>query len=324
MSVFREMSVPDAWQRLSATLAAQLVPELAAPIVPSDSIAGRALVCVIAIMAFLAALTVGGVALVSGSASEWQSQVAREMTIQLLPAPGHDLDAEVNKAARIANQVRGVAGVRVYSKAEAERLLEPWLGSGLALDELPVPRLIVLRLSPDTAPDTDALRDALAAQVTNARLDDHRGWIGRMQTMAQTAVAAGIFILILVLAATILSVAFATRGAMATNHPVIEVLHLIGATDRFIAAQFQKHFLWLGLKGGAVGGGAAMLVFAAAGFLSDWFRGSLSEQQVSALFGDLSIGAGGYLAIGCLIALVAVVTAGTSRLIVHHTLGAMQ
>ena len=41
---------------------------------------------------------------------------------------------------------------------------------------------------------------------------------------------------------------------MAANRPVIEVLHFIGARDRYIAGQFQRHFLWLGLKGGAIGG----------------------------------------------------------------------
>ena len=317
------MTVLDALQRLSAPLRARLMGEISTPIVPSDSISGKALVCVIAIMTFLAGLTVGGVVLVRSSAGEWQSEVAREMTIQLLPAQGHDLDAEVRTAAQIANNVPGIAGVRVYSKAEAERLLEPWLGTGLSLDDLPVPRLIVVRIAANAAPDTDALRGALAAQLANARLDDHRGWIGRMHAMAQTAIAAGIFILILVLAATILSVTFATRGAMATNHPVIEVLHFVGAKDGFIAAQFQMHFLWLGLKGGAAGAVGAMLVFAAAGFLGDWFKGSLSEQQVSALFGNLAIGTGEYLAIAGLVALVAAVTAGTSRLIVHRTLGAM-
>jgi cell division transport system permease protein len=318
------MTVLDALQRLSAPLRAQLMGEVTTPIVPSDSISGRALVCVIAIMTFLAGLTVGGVVLVRSSAGEWQSEVAREMTIQLLPTQGHDLDAEVKTAAQIANNAPGVAGVRVYSKAEAERLLEPWLGTGLSLDDLPVPRLIVVRIAANAAPDTDALRGALAAQVANARLDDHRGWIGRMRSMAQTAITAGIFILILVLAATILSVTFATRGAMAINHPVIEVLHFVGAEDAFIAAQFQMHFLWLGLKGGAAGAVGAMLVFAAAGFLGNWFKGSLSEQQVSALFGNLAIGTGGHMAIACLVALVAAVTAGTSRLIVHRTLGAMQ
>ena len=53
--------------------------------------------------------------------------------------------------------------------------------------------------------------------------------------------AAGV--LALVLTATVLSVTFATRAAMATNRPVIEVLHLIGAKNSFIAEHFQRHFL---------------------------------------------------------------------------------
>ena len=72
-----------------------------------------------------------------------------------------------------------------------------------------------------------------------------------MRAMASTAVAAGVGILILMLAATMLSVTFATRGAMATNRPVIEVLHFIGAKNGFIAGHFQRHFLMLGLQGGA-------------------------------------------------------------------------
>src|SRR5262249_59731105 len=83
--------------------------------------------------------------------------------------------------------------------------------------------------------------------------------IERMRTMATSAVALGIGVLGLVLAATVLSVMFATRGAMATNRPIIEVLHFVGARDGYIAGEFQRHFLVLGLKGGAIGGAAALL-----------------------------------------------------------------
>ena len=68
----------------------------------------------------------------------------------------------------------------------------------------------------------------------------------------------------LVIAATMLSVTFATRGAMATNKTVIEVLHFVGAKNGFIAGNFQRHFLILGLEGGAIGGGAAIALFALA------------------------------------------------------------
>src|SRR6266702_4832547 len=276
-------------QTLTSDLPAHTMRSRETSIVPADSIAGGALVAVVAIMTFLAALALGGVMLVRAAAGEWQSAVARELTIQVRPVEGRDLNAEVKKAADIAIATPGIVGVRAYSKAESARLLEPWLGTGLSLDDLPVPRMVVLRVAPDRAPDLNPLRKALAAEVPEASLDDHRGWVERMRTMARTAVAAGLGVLALVVAATMLSVTFATRGAMAANRPVIEVLHFVGARDGFIAGQFQRHFLWLGLKGGVIGGGAA-----------------------------------GYGAIAGLVVLIAVVTAGTSRLTVYRTLASIE
>jgi cell division transport system permease protein len=300
------------------------LPAAQASIVPADSISGRALVAVIAIMTFLAALTLGAVTLVGAAAGEWQSAIAREITIQVRPAEGRDIEAEVKRAADIAAAIPGIAGVRPYTKDESARLLEPWLGSGLSLDDLPVPRLIVVRIDKDATPDLVALRQALAERVAGASLDDHRGWVERMRVMAGTAVVAGLGVLLLVLAATVLSVTFATRGAMATNRPIIEVLHFVGAKDAFIAGQFQRHFLMLGLKGGAVGGIAAMALFALAGLVGDWFTATASEDQIAALFGRFAIGAAGYGAVVGLIVLVAVVTAATSRFTVYRTLRLME
>ncbi len=301
-------------------LAAAPMPAGDASIVPADSIAGRALVAVIAIMTFLAALTLGCVVLVRGAAGEWQAAVAREVTIQIRPAPGRDIETEIRKAVDIVSAAPGIAGVRPYSREESARLLEPWLGTGLAIEDLPVPRLIVVRLEADGGPDLAALRKALAERVADASLDDHRGWVDRMRAMSGTAVGIGIGILLLVLAATTLSVTFATRGAMATNRPIIEVLHFVGAKDGFIAAQFQRHFLLLGLQGGGVGGVAAMALFAIAGLIGDWFLGTAGQDQVAALFGTFAIGAGGYAAILGLIVLIGVVTAATSRFTVYRTL----
>ena len=312
-----------AQQALLSDLPGAAMPARRTSIVPADSIAGRALVAVVAIMTFLAALTLGAVVLVRAAAGEWQSAVARELTIQVRPAEGRDTNAQVKKAADLAIATPGIVGVRAYSKAESARLLEPWLGAGLSLEDLPVPRLVVLRVAPDRAPDLNSLRKALAADVPEASLDDHRGWVERMRAMTRTAVAAGLGILALVVAATMLSVAFATRGAMAANRPVIEVLHFVGARDGFIAGQFQRHFLWLGLKGGVIGGVAAMLLFAIAGFLADWFKGTPTEEQLGALFGGFGLGAAGYGAIAGLVVLIAVVTAGTSRLTVYRTLASI-
>jgi cell division transport system permease protein len=290
-----------------------------ATIVPKDSIAGNALTAVVAIMTFLAAVTSGGVAMVIGTASEWQSDIAREMTIQIRPTPGNDIDAQILKAESLARATPGVTEVRAYSKAQSDRLLEPWLG-GLSLDELPVPRMIAVRVGPSVRLDVAALRQTLTAEVAGASLDDHRGWIDRMRRMAAAAVAGGLGIFFLVLAATVLSVAFATRGAMASNRPIVEVLHFVGAKEAYIAGEFQRHFLVLGLKGGAIGGIAAMAFLALAGPVSDLFVGSAGEAQATALFGAFSIGTVGYATVALEVLLIAVITAITSRWVVIHTL----
>ena len=291
-----------------------------ASIVPKDSLAANALAAVVAIMTFLAAVTSGGVAMVIGSANEWQSEVAREMTIQVRPVSGRDIDAEVDKAQALTRAVPGVVEVRAYSRQESDRLLEPWLGSGLSLEDLPVPRMIAVRVAKGAVVDTAALRQALADGVVGATLDDHRAGIDRMRGMAKAAIAGGMGIFGLVLAATVLSVAFATRGAMASNRPIVEVLHFVGAKEAYIASQFQRHFLWLGLKGGALGGGAAILCLVLVGRVSDLFVGTAGEAEATALFGRFSMGFMGYVVVAAEVGLIAAITALTARHVVIHTL----
>ena len=292
----------------------------AAPVVPKNSIAGRSLTVVVAIMTFLASLTTGTAMLVVSAASDWQSEVGREVTIQVRPAPGRNIDADVRAASDIARATPGVAEVRAFTKEESARLVEPWLGAGLALDDLPIPRLIVVKLTSGVRPDFTSLRQALGARVPTSSLDDHRRWIEHMRTMAGTAVIGCVAVLALVGAVTVLSVTFATRGTMATNRPIVEVLHYVGATDSFVSGQFQRHFLILGFKGGALGGGAAILLFGVVEAANTWLAGTAGGDQIAGLFGNLSIGVAGYLAILLQIVFMALVTAFASRWTVNRTL----
>ena len=117
---------PDA----PAAPSAQPLPRFETPIVPRATISGRALVAVVAIMTFLASLTTGAVLLVRAAANEWQADVAREVTIQIRPVAGQDIEMSVLKAVVIARASAGIAEVRPYSKEETAHLLEPWLGTG--------------------------------------------------------------------------------------------------------------------------------------------------------------------------------------------------
>jgi cell division transport system permease protein len=290
------------------------------PLVPAASIAGRALVTVVAIMTFLAALTAGAAMLIAHSADDWRGQVAREMTIQVRPVDGRDLDADSTAAVAAARTATGIADVYAYSKAQSEALLTPWLGTGLDLSELPVPRLIVVKLDPKATLDVEALRKAVMDKVPNATIDDHRLWLQRLSVMAGTVVVIAFVIFALVMLAMVLAVGFATRGAMAGNSDIIEVLHLVGAADSYISRQFQRHFFRLGLRGGLIGGGTALLVFLLSSSISALMRATAGGDQIEAMFGSFSLSLKGYALIALIAAAVAVTTGFVSRIIVFRHL----
>jgi cell division transport system permease protein len=290
------------------------------PLVPSDAIATRALVTVIAIMTFLASLTAGSAVLVSDVSRGWRQDVAREMSIQLKPIAGRNIEVDVKKVEDIARATPGVKDVTSLSPSESERLLEPWLGTGLDLKELPVPRMIVLKLAPEAQLDLAKLRTELSQSVPGANLDDHRQWIDRLTVMSRTTVLVAIVIFGLVLIAMALAVAFATRGAMAGSREVINVLHFVGAEDSYIARQFQRHFLWLGLRGGLIGGGLAIATFLIGGLLSHRWISGMGGDQLEAMFGTFSLGFFGYAVIAVIGASVSVLTGITSRSVVFRHL----
>ena len=290
------------------------------PIVPRASIAGRALVAVVAIMTFLASITTGAVLLVSASAAEWQSEVASEITIQVRPAAGRDIERDVAAVAEAMRAQSGIVEIKPFTKDESAKLLEPWLGTGLSFDDLPVPRVVVARVKPGTVLDLAALRGRVTQLAPTASVDDHRAWIERMRSMTGATVFAGIGILALVIIATIISVSFATRGAMAANRPIVEVLHFVGAGDRYIANRFLRHFLRLGLQGGVIGGGVAMLLFGFSESIASWFSGTPVGDQFAALLGTFSLRPSGYLALAAQAVLIAAITAWASRRTLFATL----
>ena len=267
-------------------------------------------------MTFLSCLTLGAVTLVHDTAAVWENQISREATIQIKPAEGLDMEAALEKAAAVAGGFPGIVGTRIVDREATARLLEPWLGSGLDIDELPVPRLIIVTLNENYPPNFDRLRTALAAVVPEASIDDHRTWVDRLVTMARTTVTIGVAALALMLTATVLSVVFATRGAMAGNGHIIEVLHFVGAEGRFIATEFRRHFLLTGMKGAASGGLAAVLVFIVFSFWSSRNLATPEADQATALFGNFAIGANGYGGVALIVLVIGILTAATSHLTV--------
>lgn len=290
------------------------------PLVPTDSVAGRSLVIVIAIMTFLAALAAGAALLVAQASVEWRAEASSEVSVQVRPTPGRDIEADLATAADILRKTSGVREAQVYTKAESEALLSPWLGEGLDLSELPTPRMIVVKLDPKQRPDLAVLRADLAEAVSNAVLDDHHLFLERLGDMARAVVAVSTLIFVLILGAMGIAVVSATRAAVATNREIVEVLHIVGAADTFIAREFQRRFLALGLRGALIGGGAAIaFLFVARALVQNW-RATAGGEQMEAMFGDFSIGAEGVVIILSLAGGIALLTGYLSQSIVFRHL----
>lgn len=291
----------------------------AAPIVPEKSVAGRTLLLMITIMSFLSAVTLGGVVLVQKSAIAWSADVGREVTIQIRPVEGEVMESNLRTAVSLAESTPGVASARALTLEESQKLLEPWLGAGLDLTAIEVPRLVVVQLADTVDADIEGLGRNLAA-INGASLDTHAAWRQQLNTMAGTIVLSGLLVLVLIGAATVLAIIFATRGAMATNREIVDVLHYIGASNRFIAGEFQGRFLSIGLQGGLVGTVAALLFFALIGTAAGNMLSSEAGAQVGVLFGRFALGIDGLIGVLAVVPVIAALTAITSRMTVRRYL----
>jgi cell division transport system permease protein len=291
----------------------------AAPIVPEKSVAGRTLLLLVTIMAFLSAVTLGGVVLVQKSAIAWSADVGRELTIQIRPVEGEVMESNLRTAVSLAQSTPGVANARALTIEESQALLEPWLGAGLDLSAIAIPRLVVVQLSDPAEADVEQLQRNLSA-IKGASLDTHAAWRQQLNTMAGTLVLSGLLVLGLIGVATVLAIVFATRGAMATNREIVDVLHFIGASNKFIAGEFQGRFLSIGLQGGFLGALLAILFFLFIGMAAGSVLPSEATAQVGVLFGQFLIGWDGIVFIMAVVPVIAVLTAVTSRVTVRRYL----
>ncbi len=205
---------------------------------------------VIAIMAFLAALALGGVMIAERAAQSWQAGLTGRLTVQILPQGESAPESEVGAAVNVLRSTPGVIYAAALSDADNLALVEPWLGRDAIVADLPFPRLIDVRLVPGATPDLDVLATRLKTAAPHAVLDDHGRWIERLRSTAAIGTAA--------------SVAFATRAGLAAHREIVQLLHLMGAQDRFIARAFEWHYFLAALAASVVGASLAAAVFTAA------------------------------------------------------------
>jgi len=236
----------------------------------SGDLASRFLPWTVGFLVFLATLAFA-VAMFLGSSSEyWRQSISGTLTVQV--AAGPEQTTRATAAIDLLRTIPGIANVRRVSDSEIERLMEPWLGGSTKALDLPLPTLIDVQTEAGKKLDQRALAARLEQAAPGTQVDDHAFWLQRLSNFA--AVAEGVVIVVIgvILFSAITTVIFTTRTSLAIHHDVVEVLHLIGAHDSYVARQFQAHALRLGAAGAAAG----FAISAGAVYLVGLYGGGLS------------------------------------------------
>ena len=231
-----------------------------APLLPREPAQDLLLVFVAAVLCFFACLGVVSALGADRAARGWAGQLTGSATVLVRPTGEESPDAAAERAAMTLSGTKGVSEASALEKEKAQALVQPWLGPGATLADLPLPRLVSVELDPRAPASATDLERALKAAGVDATVDDHSRWIrdivgaGRLARVA----AAGAAALIALAAAAV--IAFATHAGLASRAEIVEVLHLSGAEDRFIIALFQNRLAELAALAGLIGSAAAALV----------------------------------------------------------------
>jgi len=234
----------------------------------------RFLPSIVALMVALLTFSIVGLAVLHDTVGRWATQIDGSLTIQVPPTGLSQLEPKQREAAleeRVQTIIAavsgqpGVARIAELSPDKMVELLEPWLGPNEMISDLPIPRII--EITPSSGFDFNVLEATVSRTAPEAVLDDHRIWLERISDVAVSVEMALLALIGVLFAATTLSVFFATRSGLSIHKSIIELLHLIGAPDGYIAGQFARHTMRLAFLGSLIGIAIALPVSLLIGYL---------------------------------------------------------
>jgi cell division transport system permease protein len=272
----------------------------------------RFLPWIIGCMVYLAALAVAAALSADNLAERWHADLAGRFTVELPPSPPSDeKEAKLRNITGFLSTIDGVTAVKLVGASEKAALLQPWLGGIELPEDIALPDLIVVEAG--KAIDLAKVSVDLVAIDPAIRVDDHANWHGDLLAFSNSMKILALIVLSLIALTAVSTVIFVTRTGLAIHRRVIEIVHLVGAQDSYIARQFLFHALRLGLAGGAVGAALAAATWLG---LQRWLSGG-----GSGLLPSLTLSTGDWLAVAAVPVALAVVAMFTAQVTVLILLG---
>ena len=228
---------------------------------------GRFIPLIVGAMVYLAALALAGTFALDGTVRQWSDSLRGALTVQLPGVAqnpeGDEAQARIDAAVSVLLQTSGVISATPLPYAQSQALLEPWLGAGDLPADLPIPIIVDVSVNTGARINYERLGQRLEDVVPGARISDNGVFLSRLVTLARVVQLVGVVVMVIVSVAAVSIVVFATRAGMTSHRDTIELLHLIGARDSYIARRFVTHALTYGLTGGVLGLALAVVTLAA-------------------------------------------------------------
>lgn len=276
--------------------------------------ASRFVQWLVMVLVFMACLAVTVNSYVGELLTDWNQSVSGTLTVQIPLAPGNEpaARASADKVIDVLRRHPAVSSADLVPRAKVNELLKPWLGDGAAIADLPLPLLIDVALFSETGEGVAAVSTSIKTAAPDALIDDHRVWLGRVIGLARGFAAIALTIMVLVAGSLALTIVFATRASLAEFAQVIDVLHVVGAKDGYIARQFAHR----ALVQAVVGGGAGLVLYAPALGVVAYLASRVDPEVLP----QVTLPLGHWLALAGLPLAAGVLAMLTAHVTVHRTL----
>lgn len=214
----------------------------------------------ISIAVFIFAITLAGVLSINSMLQNWNKSILGSFTVQIMPINDSN-QAKVmtetiknqNLAIEFLQQHEAVESASPLSDEQLEQLIQPWLGDGIEIKKLPIPRLIDVKIKKGAEVDYNQLAADLANISPYASLDNHKLWLNKLMHFADGLKMLALSILVLIILVNSGAIFYSTQSSLGLHRSIIEILHLMGAKDTYIAQQYARRAGWIGLMGGVIG-----------------------------------------------------------------------
>jgi len=274
----------------------------------------RFILLLITMMTFLAVLALSTSFALGSVAEKWSSGLENKLTIEI-PADAGDVSALKISIKKKLNSIDNITKVDVMSDDSISALIAPWLGEDFALEEVPMPALIAVETTENSPEFIDQLQKELSAINDNVRVDAHEEWLNDFLRMIGALKFGAVFVSLVIAITAVVAITGIIRARIAEHRADVELLHLMGASDGYIAGQFQRYALRLGLLGGAFG------LFAGAIGLAIFSLGVNGGD--SDLFPSLRLSGLAIFTLFCLPIIACVLCAATAKITVLRSLARM-